>query len=576
MARARQKTMRGPYASASGAGLGLGLGLGLGAHSGASGNPLGASVLPLVDQPLPVVTAAAVSNAAAAVVAASLTDSDSDDPTSGHTRRRFALFDRDDDDDDEEEEEGRARRRSRSRSRDASPNRLHRDADAHMYDAQDASVTIERERERARARRMLVVPGPKKRSVSFSSIYRALQVPNGDILAHLAAADEPSSTADDVANQVSQSGNGGDGEKSAAQKKWRDPNNLGPKPHKLEAHGRFQLWVVGILYWLAIVLQLCSLWSEDWVEDSATLLGRRGKDLVQWLLLALAIFAGLIGYVCIMLRFHGVRWASNAMKWVSIACLFVQGAAANTASEMYLADHGRLIEQSGGSLQYGSSYSFTVLSRSYCAICIALLLWQEIVEFLSRRHAYKLADSLQKLKQLRTDAHARAEAKVEAAAAAALVVATTPNPDGSVPSPGSDEAAAAAATAAADAAEYADAETLAGSQQFLSELSKLGVSVESGRQLNLDALPTPESVSSLAATLYQDKDYLSRGQRRLVWTSIVFFFVIFGGGMLYAELEGWNARASIDFAIVSLATIGYGNSQLTLRTDRCMAAVAGR
>ncbi len=84
------------------------------------------------------------------------------------------------------------------------------------------------------------------------------------------------------------------GEVKNPKKPKRDLNNLGVRPRKMEAHGRFQLWAVGILYWLAIVLQCCALWSEDWIEERDSLLGRQGKDLEQWFLLGGGYFSWII------------------------------------------------------------------------------------------------------------------------------------------------------------------------------------------------------------------------------------------------------------------------------------------
>ena len=520
----------------------------------------------------PLATEAAANAAAAAAIAAALTDSDSDDPTSGHTRKRFgALFDNDDDDD---EGGGRRKNRDRDRERDRDQDSDAEPADADAPNASEDS--LEGNRARARARRRKLVPGPKKRTVSFSSIYNALQLGNdGDDQMGGASTVQPSfaqgetSVSNMDSSGIAGSGTGGgaggnSGDASQSQtlanmpklpKKQRDINNLGPRPRKFEAHGRFQLWIVGLLYWLAIVLQLCSLWSNDWIEDKNSLLGVQNKDLLQWLMVGGSVCLGIAGYVCMMLRFHGASFAHNGYKFAAILALTFQTGLAVAATELWKVEYQHVIDEDRDTKQWGSSFNFVILSRTYGFICIGLLLWQEATEYLSRNRAWKLAAALGRLRVMRAEAEMKALARLRAQEAA-----ETPNEDGTMPPPFDEDPAI-------EAAEAADFQRC--TDNFLKELTGLGLSVDASKRLNLAALPSPESVTALAHTLYLDKDYLSRGQRRLVWTSIVFFCVVFGGGMLYAELEGWNARASIDFALVSLATIGYGNMAPKTTVGRC-------
>lgn len=523
----------------------------------------------------PLATEAAANAAAAAAIAAALTDSDSDDPTSGHTRKRFgALFDNNDDDDDE----AGGRRKNRDRDRDRDREREDSDAEPADGDAPNASEdSQEGNRARARARRRKLVPGPKKRTVSFSSIYNALQLGSDDDLMGGASTQQPSNAGEtSVSNMdsskmdgaVSGTGGGGAGGNSSGDasqalttklpklpKKKRDINNLGPRPRKFEAHGRFQLWIVGLLYWLAIVLQLCSLWSNAWIEDRNSLLGVQNKDLLQWLMVGGSVILGIAGYVCMMLRFHGAGFAHNGYKFAAILALTFQTGLAVAATELWKVEYQHVIDAEPDTKQWGSSFNFVILSRTYGFICIVLLLWQEATEYLSRNRAWKLAAALGRLRVMRAEAEMKALARLRAQEAA-----ETPYEDGTMPPPFEED----------PAIEAAEAEDFQRStDNFLKELTALGLSVDASKRLNLAALPSPESVTALAHTLYLDKDYLSRGQRRLVWTSIVFFCVVFGGGMLYAELEGWNARAAIDFALVSLATIGYGNMAPKTTVGRC-------
>lgn len=302
--------------------------------------------------------------------------------------------------------------------------------------------------------------------------------------------------------------------------------SLGPRPRQRDAHGRFQLWGTGILYWFAIVLQLCSLWSDAWIEDSATQGAVQEKDFLQWLLVGFGVSFGMIGYIAFLIRAHGHTFAGNEYKIFSIICLVIQATCGTVAVAYWESDHQHTIDASDDALQLGTGYNFCRLSRAYLYVCLLLLFWQECAEYRSRIRARRLQESLITLRQLRFEAE-----QVDLYGI--------------------------------------DTSSIPHAQKVLNEVTRLGLSAVSASRLLAayrdGVLPSAASTETLISSLWLDKDYLSRGQRRLVWTSNVFFFFIFGGGMFYAELEGWNARAAIDFAIVSLTTIGYGN--MAPRTD---------
>lgn len=314
---------------------------------------------------------------------------------------------------------------------------------------------------------------------------------------------------------------------------YKDPFSLGPRPRVPEAHGRFQLWGLGILWFFAIILQTCAVWSNDWIEYVDTQLYHQGKDLIQWLTCSFAVGLGLFGYTCLMFRMHGLVFATNKYKWTAIACLIGQGVLSATATTLYQQDHSDLVDNSNGFLQWGSAYNFCILSRSYIGCCIVLVLWQEAVEWRSRYRARRLDRALAALRVLKEKALKDTQDAGEGALGAEATAMKKH------------------------------------SQEVEKTIHDLGLSAASSARLlaahKADQLPTAAALQTLLFTLYNDKDYLSRGQRRLVWVSNVFFIIIFFGGLFYAELEGWNARAAVDFAIVTLTTIGYGN--MAPRTD---------
>lgn len=244
----------------------------------------------------------------------------------------------------------------------------------------------------------------------------------------------------------------------------------------------------------------------------------------------------------------------SSYKYLSITCIAIQCALSYIATEFYKSSKEVLLASSSGSMQLGASFHFCSLSQSYLLICFALLLWHEGAEWWLRRRAGRLEHAVEKLRQIkkRTEENAGKGNKGNSNENSKNSKNNQLN-DREDPSDDPND----------DSTLLVHSLALH-SQEILGLITSLGLSSDLTARLlqitTMDSLPSSSHISSLLRSLYLDKDYLSRGQRRLIWTSNVFFVVIYGLGMFYAGLERWNIRTSVDFIIVTLTSIGFGNT----------------
>jgi hypothetical protein len=306
-----------------------------------------------------------------------------------------------------------------------------------------------------------------------------------------------------------------------------------PSRRLVRKHGRFQLWASGVLLSLALCHSILALATNSWIENQDDEFHSvRGKDSLQYALLGVGLLFGLAGYAALVTRFFGWRFAVRAgatftAKAIILMLLAADAACIFAATELYLSLDAYTAEHAAANggvrpeFVHGSAYNFALDSGYYILICIALLGYHEINEFWRQRKR-------------------KAQRKL-------VMRQRTPKPSSSprAAAQGDGRHALPAAKASAGATASASAPP-------------------SAPVVPSAAVRTPATAPSLTVPSHRafqvvlHHDYLSPPQRRFVFAVNIFFVLVYGGGLLYHWLEGWNIRVASDFCLTTLATIGYG------------------
>ena len=332
-----------------------------------------------------------------------------------------------------------------------------------------------------------------------------------------------------------------------------------PKKKLIRIHGRFHLWVSGVIIWLALCFQIQGLVTESWIEvDSSEHRSVKGKDLLQWVLVSIAVLLGLIAHAMLVARFFGWRLADRPtvpfkitiifLLICNVVCVFIA-----TQKFVSLGEFTQTHPLSGDeALQgyiLGASYHLMEISGYYMALCVVLLGYHEIDEQIQRARLEREKRKKVRLRQEKQqnglsvrNVHASSNGSSTALTQKA---ASSPKSSNSGSGDSGD-------------LEKNDRNSGSANEEFAQEKedehTKKEVVVQAEKQSEHQPIPP---YKPFGVVLHHD--YLSPPQRRFVFAVNLFFLILYGGGLMFGFIEGWNIRVANDFCIVTLATIGYGN-----------------
>ena len=349
-----------------------------------------------------------------------------------------------------------------------------------------------------------------------------------------------------------------------------------PQRRLARKHGRFQLWASGVLLSLALCHSLIGLITDSWLEDSAVNYARlEGKGTLQWVLVSLGTLCGLVAHVHLVIRFFGWYMGTRAKgslitpKAIIIMWLVADAACLEVATRLYMSA-GDYALRTGRAARFhdivpGSGYNFVQDSFYYLIACIVLLTYHELDEWRLRRA--RAAERKKTVRERQEPHHSSTAAG--AGAAARDREAGPSSKDDPHRSSSSPDRSHSGSSPDLEAGAHSSSSSLAGMAEEAGTAAVKKSDISSGGGgTNPDA---PPALSRFSVVLHHD--YLSPPQRRFVFAVSLFFVWIYLGAIVFTLVEGWNIRASADFCLTTLATIGFGNVTPRSTLGRCILFV---
>ena len=337
------------------------------------------------------------------------------------------------------------------------------------------------------------------------------------------------------------------------------------------------LWCGALLLYFSLGFYATGLMYDVWIEvgdgSSAgeTVERIAGKGTTQWLLLSITTFLGIASAVCLSMRLFGSRSAPPWFKLAAIVGTLGMAVVGKYSFDLFMAATEHVRSNPSYRLGAGAEYTrdaFTYTMISLSAMVVHEALVRVVQEMRIRRHVR--AEAARTLAQVR----GQPEAVQHAFQLQAIIK--------QVFKAGRHTASVAGAGGPA-------AETNSGDVAHMHALTEVDVSAPaagassaaSGSGAVLHALTNPnppnsratgskssssgggahdEHIGRLVARLLVDKDRLSPAQLNLLVSLVVFMYTVQMGALAYARIEGWELRQGLEFAVVTTATIGYGNA----------------
>lgn len=338
------------------------------------------------------------------------------------------------------------------------------------------------------------------------------------------------------------------------------------------------LWVGALMLYFSLAFYWTALIYDSWVETAdgstsgATVRVIQGKELTQYALLGVTLGLGVAAATLLSMRLFG---AVRAVAWFKPAAIFLTACMATTGRLAFTTFQRQATIEDGARLGAGAEYTedaFTYALISCGTLCLHEVLVRVIQEMRTRRHVQAEA---KRTLQLVRDQPEMVQHQVQKAAIEKQV----------------------AKAQQIKRAEEADAEELA-RVQAKAKAKRSNNSSSNGSNTNGDhvvsiidpAAPSstvtaetpvievtkpPHSrptgalggsagargahsahIHQLVSRLLHDKDRLTSGQLNLLFSLVLLLWIIQGGALAYASLEGWDLRQAIEFCVVTAATIG--------------------
>jgi hypothetical protein len=283
------------------------------------------------------------------------------------------------------------------------------------------------------------------------------------------------------------------------------------------------LWCGSFMVYVALGFFMTSLIYDVWQELENQSAGRtvdklKGKELSQYLLISIGILVGAIGAAGLTGRIFGTPHAKPWMKFFAIFTTSAMAALGYAATSIY----PRPDQSLHPSARLGAGYEYADSAFNYSYIAIFFLALHEV--------------SVRLVQRARTKNH------LAAAAAVRLELLKT------------QPLRVVHAKQARETQEQMDAERQAEA-----------ASTTPGH-VPLHSRPTASGAGDdmhlkhLVQHLLQDKDKLTSVQLNVLFSLIIFFYIVQIGGLAYSAIEGWDLRQGVQFSVVTVATIGYGDS----------------
>lgn len=357
---------------------------------------------------------------------------------------------------------------------------------------------------------------------------------------------------------------------------------------------------------MLLSLSLChtilGLATDSWIENedtstvgSASVGGDthyrsvHGKQQLQWILVSAGLVCGLAAYVGLVTRFFGWQLAVRSHSIVSakaliILCLVADAACLFAATESYtpLDEYATTHPVAAGSnvsLVHGSAFVLTKDSAYYVLVCIVLLSYHEFDEMRRLRQKKNERERVLHEKQMRRGQGQLQHGGGDGSVAPSLM--SHPRHAGAGAGAGArlpghpalasgdvDVEMGCSAPALGPASSRHEGAPATGVPRERRDSASSDCSADSGgsgasgpkapgRKPGSNGSGSTSSTSSSPFHIVLHHDYLSPPQRRFVFAVSTFFLVVYGGGLVFSAIEGWNIRVSSDFCLTTLATIGY-------------------
>ena len=288
------------------------------------------------------------------------------------------------------------------------------------------------------------------------------------------------------------------------------------------AHARVQfiavlMWVGVLLVYVSLGFYMTSLIYNTWQELPNESKGKtvnkiRGKTLAQFLLISLGCAFGGSGAICLTMRIFGLRNAKPYLKYIGTATTICMGALGYTAVRIYPSIDYDMYPTA----RYGAGYDYANSSFQYSYIGVGFLIAHEIamriVQRLRTQHHLHAAAQL-RLKQLKKQPENVVHAKQALVTAQQLALEQKKDAKGDLPK----------------------------QSEQLSPPGTRPTAADAGEDVHLQ---------QLVHRLLHDKDKLTPAQLSVLFSLVVFFYVVQMGGLLYSYIEGWDLRQGIEFSVI--------------------------